>query len=72
MNLLTYIKIENIIDIEVFMLITSAIKTYYFMNKYYKGKMYMEDEEELIENTELVEYTDESIDDELEMEGVEE
>ena len=26
-------------------------------------------EEELIENTELVEYTDESIDDELEMEG---
>lgn len=29
-------------------------------------------EEELIENTELVEYTDESIDDVLEMEGVEE
>lgn len=28
--------------------------------------------EELIENTELVEYTDESIDDNLEMEGVEE
>lgn len=28
--------------------------------------------EELIENTELVEYTDESIDDSLEMEGVEE
>lgn len=54
------------------MLITSAIKTYYFMNKYYKGEMYMEDKEELMENTELVEYTDESIDDELEMEGVEE
>lgn len=31
----------------------------------------MEDEN-LIENTELVEYKDESIDDELEMEGVEE
>lgn len=31
----------------------------------------MEDEEKLIENTELIEYTDESIDDELEMEGVE-
>ncbi len=30
----------------------------------------MEDEN-LIENTELVEYTDESIDDEMEMEGVE-
>lgn len=29
-------------------------------------------EEELIENTELVEYTDESIDDFLEMEGAEE
>lgn len=29
-------------------------------------------EEELVENTELVEYTDESIDDEMEMEGVEE
>lgn len=29
-------------------------------------------EEELAENTELVEYTDESIDDNLEMEGVEE
>ena len=29
-------------------------------------------EEELIENTELIEYTDESIDDVLEMEGVEE
>lgn len=29
-------------------------------------------EEELIENTELVEYTDESIDDVLEMEGAEE
>lgn len=29
-------------------------------------------EEELIENTDLVEYTDESIDDNLEMEGVEE
>lgn len=28
--------------------------------------------EELIENTELVEYTDESIDDNLEMEGVNE
>ena len=28
-------------------------------------------EEELIENTELIEYTDESIDDILEMEGVE-
>lgn len=28
--------------------------------------------EELVENTELVEYTDESIDDNLEMEGVEE
>ena len=72
MNLLTYIKIENIIDIEVFMLITSAIKTYYFMNKYYKGKCIWKTKEELIENTELVEYTDESIDDELEMEGVEE
>lgn len=32
----------------------------------------MEDEKELVENTELVEYTDESIDDVLEMEGVEE
>lgn len=32
----------------------------------------MEDEKELIENTELQEYTDENIDDELEMEGVEE
>lgn len=31
----------------------------------------MEDEE-LIENTELIEYTDESINDVLEMEGVEE
>lgn len=31
----------------------------------------MEDEKELVENTELVEYTDESIDDVLEMEGVE-
>lgn len=30
------------------------------------------EEENLIENTELVEYTDESIDDVLEMEGVEE
>ncbi len=29
-------------------------------------------EEELIENTELIEYTDESIDDELELEGIEE
>lgn len=29
-------------------------------------------EDKLIENTELVEYTDESIDDNLEMEGVEE
>lgn len=28
--------------------------------------------EELIENTELIEYTDESIDDELELEGIEE
>ena len=28
--------------------------------------------EELVENTELVEYTDESIDDNLEMEGVNE
>lgn len=28
--------------------------------------------EELVENTELVEYNDESIDDNLEMEGVEE
>lgn len=28
--------------------------------------------EELVENTDLVEYTDESIDDNLEMEGVEE
>ena len=32
----------------------------------------MEEEKELVENTELVEYTDESIDDILEMEGVEE
>lgn len=31
----------------------------------------MEEEKELVENTELVEYTDESIDDVLEMEGVE-
>lgn len=31
----------------------------------------MEEEKELVENTELVEYTDESIDDNLEMEGVE-
>lgn len=30
------------------------------------------EEENLVENTELVEYTDESIDDVLEMEGVEE
>lgn len=30
------------------------------------------EEENLIENTDLVEYTDESIDDVLEMEGVEE
>ena len=30
------------------------------------------EEENLVENTELVEYTDESIDDNLEMEGVEE
>lgn len=30
------------------------------------------EEENLVENTELVEYTDESLDDELEMEGVEE
>lgn len=29
-------------------------------------------EEKLIENTELIEYTDESIDDELELEGIEE
>ncbi len=32
----------------------------------------MEDKEELIENTELEEYIDESIEDEIEMEGVEE
>lgn len=32
----------------------------------------MDDEKELVENTELAEYTDESIDDVLEMEGVEE
>ncbi len=32
----------------------------------------MEDENELQENQELIEYTDESIDDILEMEGVEE
>lgn len=32
----------------------------------------MEDENELQENQELIEYTDESIDDNLEMEGVEE
>lgn len=32
----------------------------------------MEDKEELIENTELVEYIDENIEDEIEMEGVEE
>lgn len=32
----------------------------------------MEEEKELVENTELVEYTDESIDDVFEMEGVEE
>lgn len=32
----------------------------------------MNEREELIENTELVEYTDESINDELGMEGVEE
>ena len=32
----------------------------------------MDEEEILIETTELVEYTDESIDDVLEMEGVEE
>lgn len=32
----------------------------------------MDDEEILIENNELVEYTDESIDDILEMEGVDE
>lgn len=36
-----------------------------------RGGIKMEDEN-LIENTELVEYTDESIDDELQMEGVEE
>lgn len=30
------------------------------------------EEENLIENTELIEYTDESIEDKLEMEGVEE
>ena len=30
------------------------------------------EEENLVENTELVEYTDESIDDNLKMEGVEE
>lgn len=30
------------------------------------------EEENLVENTELVEYTDENIDDVLEMEGVEE
>ena len=30
------------------------------------------EEEKLVENTELVEYTDESIDDVLKMEGVEE
>lgn len=30
------------------------------------------EEKELVENTELVEYTDEHIDDELEMEAVEE
>ena len=30
------------------------------------------EEENLVENTELVEYTDESLDDELEMEGFEE
>lgn len=32
----------------------------------------MEDKEELIENTELIEYIDENIEDEIEMEGVEE
>jgi len=32
----------------------------------------VEDKEELIENTELEEYIDESIEDEIEMEGVEE
>lgn len=32
----------------------------------------MEENEELIENTELIEYTDESIDDVLEMEGADE
>lgn len=32
----------------------------------------MEENEELIENTELVEYTDESINDNLEMEGADE
>lgn len=31
----------------------------------------MEENENLIENTELIKYTDESINDELEMEGVE-
>ena len=31
----------------------------------------MEENEVLIENTELVEYSDENIDDEIEMEGVE-
>lgn len=32
----------------------------------------MDEEEVLIENTELIEYTDESIDDILDMEGVDE
>lgn len=32
----------------------------------------MDEEETLIENTELIEYTDESIDDILDMEGVDE
>ena len=32
----------------------------------------MEEEEKLEENTELIEYTDENIDDVIEMEGVEE
>ena len=37
-----------------------------------EGMILNMEEENLIENTELIEYTDESIEDELEMEGVEE
>ena len=60
---------KNVISVEAFMA-CKCDNNILLYKKRGQGGVTME--EELVENTELVEYTDENIDDELEMEGVEE